>query len=104
MPAPSPAGILCVATREVIWIWRDRVALLLVVGVPLLAFSLLAATFSNAVIRNLRVDVIDEDRTQTSMTYVQAINSAPGVEVAKRSTSLYGAMHAIRSGDVIAAV
>ena len=42
-------------------------------GVPLLAFALLSLTFSNAVIRDLRVDVVDQDQTQTSMTYVQAI-------------------------------
>ena len=86
------------------WIWRDQVALLLVVGVPLLAFALLAATFSNAVIRDLRVDVVDQDRSQTSMTFVQAISAAPGVTVARRSADLNGAMHAVRSGEAIAAV
>jgi ABC-2 type transport system permease protein len=104
MSASVRPGILRVAIREAIWIWRDRVALLLVVVVPLLAFALLAATFSNAVIRNLRVDVVDEDRTQTSMIYVQAIDSAPGVNVARRSSDLNGAMHAIRSGEAIGAV
>ncbi|MDQ0473862.1 ABC transporter permease [Labrys wisconsinensis] len=104
MPAAPRPGIVGVAAREVAWIWRDRVALLLVVGIPLLAFALLAATFSNAVIRDLRVDVVDQDRSQTSMTFVQAIGAAPGVTVAGRSADLSGAMHAIRSGDAIAAV
>ena len=54
MPTAPRPGILSVAVREVIWIWRDKVALLVVVGVPLLAFALLAATFSNAVIRDLQ--------------------------------------------------
>ena len=80
------------------------VALLLVIGVPLIAFALLAATFSNAVIRDLRVDVVDQDQSQTSMTFVQAIGSAPGVSVSARSSDLNGAMHAIRSGEAIAAV
>src|SRR3954465_10516231 len=97
-------GILRVAAREVNWMWRDKVALILVIVIPLLAFSLLATTFSNAVIRDLRVDVVDQDRSQTSMSYVQAINSAPGVSVAGRSVDLTGAMHAIRSGGAIAAV
>jgi ABC-2 type transport system permease protein len=97
-------GILSVAVREATWIWRDKVALLLVVGIPLIAFTLLAATFSNAVIRDLSVDVVDQDRSQTSTIIVQAINSAPGVNVARRSSDLNGAMHAIRSGEAIAAV
>jgi len=90
--------------REALWIWRDRVALALVIGVPLFAVALLSLTFSNAVIRDLRVDVVDQDKTQTSMTYVQALNSAPGVNVARRSTDLSEAMHAIRSGAALAAV
>ena len=90
--------------REVAWICRDKVALLLVVGIPLIAFAILAATFSNAVIRDLRVDVVDQDRSKTSETFVQAISSAPGVTVARRSSDLNGAMHAVRSGEAIAAV
>ncbi|MBA1138647.1 ABC transporter permease [Mesorhizobium neociceri] len=97
-------GIVDVARREVVWIWRDKVALLLVVGIPLIAFAILAATFSNAVIRDLRVDVVDQDRSRTSETFVQAINSAPGVDLARRSSDLNGAMHAVRSGEAIAAV
>lgn len=97
-------GIVDVARREVVWIWRDKVALLLVVGIPLIAFAILVATFSNAVIRDLRVDVVDQDRSRTSETFVQAINSAPGVNLARRSSDLNGAMHAVRSGEAIAAV
>jgi ABC-2 type transport system permease protein len=104
MPTFAHPGMLCVAVRELRWMWRDKVAIFLVVGIPLIAFALLAATFSNAVIRDLRIDVVDKDRTQTSMTFVQAINSAPGVTIARRSTDLNGAMHAIRSGEAIAAV
>ena len=67
---------------------HDRVALFLAIGVPLLAFALLALTFSNAVIRDLRVSVVDADRTPTSMIYVQAVASAPAVTVAQRSGDL----------------
>lgn len=104
MPTPHRPGIVSVAMREITWIWRDKVALLLVVGIPLLAFALLAATFSNAVIRNLHVDVVDHDRSRTSMTFVHAISAAPGVNVDVRSEDLYQAMHAVRSGKAIAAV
>src|SRR5208283_1458020 len=97
-PPPRP-GVLLVATRELRWMRRDRVALFLTIGVPLIAFALLALTFSNAVIRNLRVSVVDADRTPTSMIYAQAVASAPAVTVAERSDDLTTAMHEIRSGD-----
>ncbi len=97
-------GLLSVARRELDWIWHDRVALFLVIGVPLLAFAILSLTFSNAVIRDLRVDVVDQDQSRTSMTYVQALNAAPGVNVTRRSGDLHAAMQAVRSGEAIAAV
>src|SRR5262245_2432634 len=102
MPSARRFGLADVAVREVIWIWRDKVALLLVIGIPLIAFAILAATFSNAVIRDLRVDIVDQDRTKTSETFVQAISAAPGVTVAERSSDLNEAMHAIRSGKALA--
>ena len=104
MRRPPRPGMLLVAARELRWMRRDRVALFLAICVPLLAFALLALTFSNAVVRDLRVAVVDADRTPTSMIYVQGVASAPAVTVAERSDDLNGAMHAIRSGDAIAAV
>ncbi|WP_413989862.1 ABC transporter permease [Labrys okinawensis] len=97
-------GIAAVAAREVAWIRRDPVALLLLFVAPLLAFTVLAGTFSNVVIRGLHVDIVDADRSQTSASFVQAISAAPGVDVAARSGDLTGAMHAVRSGAAIAAV
>src|SRR5271170_4519362 len=102
-PPPHP-GFLLVATRELRWMRRDGLALFLALGVPIIAFSILALTFSNVVIRNLKVSVVDADRSPTSLTYVQAIASAPGVSVAERSGDMTSAMHAIRSGDAIAAI
>src|SRR5262249_22899455 len=85
--APRP-DMRAVAAREVAWIRRDRVARLLVFVLPLVAFALLAATFSSAVVRELRVDIIDQDRSRTSQTVVQAVNSAPSTLVAHRSGDL----------------
>jgi len=104
MATPLSPGLVSVAVREARWIWHDRVALLLTVGVPLIAFAVLSLTFSNAVVRDLRVDVVDRDMTQTSMLYVQALNAAPNVSVTRRSTDLTAAMHAVRSGEAIATV
>jgi len=97
-------GLLAVALRELDWLRHDRVALAVVFVIPLLAIAVLSVTFSNAVVRNLRVDVVDQDQTQASLLYVQAVNAAPGVSVTRRSSDLNGAMHAVRSGEAIAAV
>ena len=104
MKRPPRPGVLLVATRELRWMRRDRLALFLAIGVPLIAFALLSFTFSNPVIRHLRVSVVDDDRSPTSLTFIQAIASAPGVSVAERSEDLTSAMHAIRSGAAIASV
>ncbi len=104
MKAPARPGLSLVAARELRWMRRDRLALFLAIGVPIIAFAILAGIFSNAVVRNLRVSVVDADRSPTSLVYVQAIASAPGVSVAERSGDMTSAMHAIRSGDAIAAV
>ena len=101
-PPPRP-GMILVAAREWRWMVRDRLALFLAIGVPLIAFAILAWTFSNAVIRNLNVSVVDEDGTPLSRQYVQAISSAPAVNVTHRSSTLTDAMQAIRSGEAIAA-
>ena len=104
MKAPPRPGFLLVAAREWRWMWRDRLALFLAIGVPVFAFTVLALIFSNAVIRNLKVTVVDADRSPTSLAYVQATASAPGISVAERSGDMTSAMHAIRSGDAIAAI
>lgn len=98
------AGFLAVSIRETRWLLRDRVAILIIVVLPLLAFGLLSATFRNAVVRDLGVDIVDQDRSRTSMLFAQAVDAAPGVRIASRSSDLNGAMHAVRSGQAIAAV
>jgi ABC-2 type transport system permease protein len=104
MKRPPRPGILLVMTRELRWMRRDRHALLLTIGVPLLAFALLAYIFSGAVIRNLGVAVVDSDRTPTSIHYVQMIDAAPGVQVTLRADDLSAAMQAVRGGGALAAV
>ena len=53
MRPPARPGMLLVATRELRWMRRDRLALFLAIGVPIIAFAILAGIFSNAVVRNL---------------------------------------------------
>ena len=104
MILPANPGFLLVATRELRWIVRDRVALFLMIGVPLIAFAVLGLTFSSAVIRGLNTVVVDADQTPTSRAMVEAIAAAPGISLSARADDLSQAMEAIRSGRAIAAV
>jgi ABC-2 type transport system permease protein len=102
--APAQPGFLLVASRELRWILRDRIALFLMIGVPLIAFAVLGLTFSSGVIRGLNTVVVDADRTPTSLAMLQAVEAAPGVSLSRRAEDLGAAMKAIRAGDAIAAV
>ncbi|WP_376984335.1 ABC transporter permease [Bosea sp. R86505] len=104
MGAVADTGLLAVARREVSWIWRDKVALILLFVIPLMSFAVLATTFSAAVIRELKIDVVDLDNSATSLALVETIAASPSVRVAHRSNDLTGAMTSIRSGQAIAAV
>jgi ABC-2 type transport system permease protein len=101
--APKP-GFLLVARREWRWLLHDRVALILIFGVPLFAFTVLAAVFSHQVIRGLGVVVVDEDRSETSRAFVERVAASPNLSIVERTGDLASAAQAIRSGDAIAAV
>ena len=66
-------GFLLVARRECRWLFRDRVALLLIFGVPLFAFAVLTTVFSHPVIRGLGVTVVDEDRSDASRAVAEYV-------------------------------
>ncbi|HEY8017324.1 MAG TPA: ABC transporter permease, partial [Dongiaceae bacterium] len=85
MIAPAQPGFLLVATRELRWILRDRIALFLMIGVPLIAFFVLGLTFSSGVIRGLNTVVVDADHTPTSLAMLQAVEAAPGVSLSARA-------------------
>ncbi|MGA7545373.1 MAG: ABC transporter permease, partial [Methyloceanibacter sp.] len=93
-----------VARREVRWLMHDRVALILIFGVPLFAFVVLAAVFSHPVIRGLGVVVVDADRSETSRAFVEQVAVSPNLQIVKRVADLTTATRAIRSGEAIAAV
>ena len=104
MKSPAKPGFVLVAARELRWIIKDRVALFLMVGVPLIAFTILGLTFSSAVIRGLNTFVVDADHSATSETLIQSVAAAPGISLNGRADDLTAAMDAIRSGKAIAAV
>jgi ABC-2 type transport system permease protein len=102
-PAAQP-GFLRVAWRECRWLFHDRVALLLIFGVPLFAFVVLTTVFSHPVIRGLGVTVVDEDRSNASHALVEYVAASPSLHIVDRSGTLSTAAQDIRSGNAISAV
>ena len=104
MKAGLKPGFLLVARREWRWLLHDRVAGILIFGVPLFAFVVLAAAFSQPVIRGLGVAVVDADRSETSRAFVEQLAVSPSLKIVERVADLASATRAIRSGEAIAAV
>src|SRR5262252_3497270 len=102
-PPPKP-GFWLVARREWRWILHHRLALILIFGVPLFAWPVLAAVFSHPVIRGLGVVVVDADRSDTSRMFVERVAASPSLSIVERTGDLASAARAIRGGDAIAAV
>jgi ABC-2 type transport system permease protein len=104
MRAASKPGFWLVAQREWRWLLHDRMALLLIFGVPLFAFVVLSLAFSHPVIRGLGVVVVDEDRSEVSRAFVEQVAASPNLSIVERTGDLASAARAIRTGDAIAAV
>src|SRR5690349_11224499 len=104
MRRPPKPGFLLVARRELRWLFRDRVALILIFGVPLFAFTVLSAVFSHPVIRGLGVVAVDEDRSETSRAFLEHVSATPGLSIVERADDLGSAARAIRSGKAIGAL
>jgi ABC-2 type transport system permease protein len=102
-PAPKP-GFWLVAQRECRWLFRDRVALLLIFGVPLFAFVVLTTVFSHPVIRGLGVTIVDDDRSDASRALVEYVAASPSLHIVNRPGTLSTAAQDIRSGKAISAV
>ena len=71
---------------------------------PLFTFIVLAAVFSQPVIRGLGVVVVDADRSDTSRALVEQVAASPNLRIAARAGDLASAASAIRSGEAIAAL
>ena len=104
MRLASKPGFLLVARRECQWLFHDRVALLLIFGVPLFAFVVLTTVFSHPVIRGLGVTVVDEDKSDASRALVEYVASSPSLKIVDRSGTLSTAVQDIRFGKAISAV
>jgi ABC-2 type transport system permease protein len=104
MRLAAKPGFLLVAQRECRWLFHDRVALLLIFGVPLFAFVVLTTVFSHPVIRGLGVTVVDEDKSDASRALVEYVAASPSLKIVDRSGTLSTAVKDIRSGKAISAV
>jgi ABC-2 type transport system permease protein len=104
MTLASKPGFLQVARRECQWLFHDRVAMLLIFGVPLFAFVVLTTVFSHPVIRGLGVTVVDEDRSDASRALVEYVAASPSLKIVDRAGTLSTAVQDIRSGKAISAV
>ena len=89
-------GFWLVARREWRWLLRDRAAVILIFGVPLFAFVVLSAVFSHPVIRGLGVVAVDDDRSETSRSFVEKITASPSLNVVQRASDLASAARAMR--------
>src|SRR5215470_15336207 len=97
-------GFLLVVARECRWLFRDRVALLLIFGVPLFAFLVLTTVFSHPVIRGLGVTVVVEDKSDASRALVEYVAASPSLHIVDRAGTLSTAVQDIRSGKAISAI
>src|SRR5262245_16866583 len=104
MTTASKPGFWMVARREWRWLMHDPVALILIFGVPLFAFVILSAAFSNPVMRGLGVVVVDADRSEVSRAFVEQVAASPNLAIVERPGDLATAARAIRAGDAIAAI
>ncbi len=104
MRSASKPGFWRVARRECRWLFGDRVALLLIFGVPLFAFVVLTTVFSHPVIRGLGVTVVDEDNSDASRALVEYVAASPSLAIVNRSGTLSTAVQDIRSGKAISAI
>ena len=91
MRRPAKRGFWLVARREWRWLLHDRVAIILIFGVPLFAFVVLGLVFSHPVIRGLGVVVVDDDRSDTSRAFVEQVAAAPGLSIVARCCDAWGA-------------
>jgi ABC-2 type transport system permease protein len=104
MTLAANPGFWRVARREVQWLLHDRVALILIFGVPLFAFLVLTTVFSHPVIRGLGVAVVDEDRSDSSRSLVEYVAASPSLKIVDRAGDLSTAVRDIRAGNAIAAI
>ena len=87
MKAAAKPGFLLVARRELQWLLHDPAAVILIFGVPLFAFVLLTAVFSHPVIRGMGVVIVDQDRSETSRSFVEQVAASPGLSIVERAVT-----------------
>ena len=87
--APASAGIgAAMFAREIRRVLHDQSALGLIVLAPLLYGALYPQPYLGQLLRDLPIAVVDQDNTEVSRQFVQALNSDEAISVAVRAGSL----------------
>ncbi|PJG59599.1 ABC transporter permease [Aeromonas cavernicola] len=85
-------------------LWQDRFSLALASWVPLLVMGLLCWIFSAGLARDLKVGLVDLDKSQLSRTLAFALDSSAGLQLADEFDSVAAGARALRGGDIYALV
>lgn len=97
-------GFRAVFCRELSRIARSRLLLLSLFVLPPLAFGFIAWFFSEGVLRNLPVAVLDQDHSALSREMIRRMDATPGIRIQLPVTGFPEGQEAIRKGEVYALV
>lgn len=99
-PHSNSGGLIRAAVREFGRIGDRSLYLCLGLGLPLLVFGIFTALFSNGIIQNLPVAVLDLDNSSLSRTYVRMADGAQGVQMSLRVRDFDQGRRAVETGQV----
>ncbi len=91
-------GILNLAWKELVQLWRDRVLLIFLVVAPMLQLALIAES-TGAGIRNMRLAVLDQDRSTLSQELVTGLDNTNEFQLTYRPASFEEMRQLITSGQ-----
>lgn len=105
MNAPGPiASVFQASRREVRYLLDTPAELLLMTLLPCVLLGLLAWLLSSAVIRDLPIAVVDQDRSSFSRELVHRLDTSPGLQVSAVVGDVRDAWSRVRRLDAYAVV
>jgi ABC-2 type transport system permease protein len=90
--------------REFRLLWQDPFSRALMSWVPLLLMGILCWIFSAGLARDLKVGLVDLDRSVLSRQLAFSLDGSAGLKVARQFDSIDAGAHALRGGDIYALV
>jgi len=101
---PASAGIGVAMFAEIRRVLHDQSALGLIVLAPLLYGALYPQPYLGQLLRDLPIAVVDQDNTEVSRQFVQALNADEAISVAVRASTLAEAQAALARRQVFGIV